>query len=744
MLSTRLGHLAAWPASVAGAVAGALLCGDLRSGLVFVGVAALLLGSGDSVATPIALRCGGIAVLALALADAGAGPVRMTAAGATCLLIWRVTLALSAICGVNGAPTVLVGDADAVSSAARLLSTHADVGLRPVATVTPNGVLPTVLTGGAYTDLARITDELGARHILVVSPAGCSALDQAWGLARPFGVTVTVVPAGAELLTASPRLRSLRGLPVLQLAGRRPTRGAAWAAKRVLDRVVAVLALMILLPVFCLVAAAIWFDDGGTVIFRQERVGRDGRLFTMWKFRSMVVGAEAMLDQLQHVNAAAGPYFKALDDPRVTRAGRILRRFYLDELPQLVNVLRGEMSLVGPRPCHAREVEADPDRFSWRRPVLPGMTGPWQVSGCSWLPREEGVRMDLHYVEHWSLWLDLRILLTTVVVALTGDRRSPFSPAGVPVRLCAGGLRSLTIDDDLAPSPVPCDVSVVVVTHESGDCIVDCLESVLTAVERVSFELIVVDNASSDGTAALVAARFPQVRVIAKRGRSGWATNCNIGTAAAVGRHVLLLNPDTIVPSGMMTALADHLDAHPNAGAVGPRLLWPDGRFQPSVRRFPTVGGTLVRRTPLRRLMGSARLAGRHLVPERDLQQPLSVDWLLGAALAVRRSALDELDGLDDGYRLYCEDIDLCWRLQEHGWSVEFLPGVEAIHELREETLKRFFTRLTLWHVASMARFVRLHGFGRPRPVVRRRVPSITYLRDTESGRSSTPTPTAR
>lgn len=218
--------------------------------------------------------------------------------------------------------------------------------------------------------------------------------------------------AGPRVLT-----RPVQGLPLLHVEAPR-FGGPQLVLKNVADRVAAVLALVLLSPVMLGVALAIRSESGGPVLFRQERVGRGGRSFGMLKFRSMVPDAETMLPALQLVDEGAGPLFKMRNDPRVTRVGAFIRRYSLDELPQLVNVVRGEMSMVGPRPPLPREVatyEADVRR---RLLVKPGLTGLWQISGRSNLSWDESVRLDLYYVENWTPVLDLMILWRTVQVVL--------------------------------------------------------------------------------------------------------------------------------------------------------------------------------------------------------------------------------------------------------------------------------------------------------------------------------------
>ncbi len=197
------------------------------------------------------------------------------------------------------------------------------------------------------------------------------------------------------------------------------------AAKRVMDVVGSALGLIFLTPLLALVAALIRLDSRGPILFRQDRMGLDGRVFRCLKFRTMVPDAERRLLDLESRNeSAGGVLFKIKDDPRVTPLGRFLRRSSLDELPQLWNVLVGQMSLVGPRPLQLRDsrrlAELDPEGYKRRLSVVPGVTGPWQVAGRSELDSEDMLRLDLDYVEQWTVRTDLAILVKTIRVVLAG------------------------------------------------------------------------------------------------------------------------------------------------------------------------------------------------------------------------------------------------------------------------------------------------------------------------------------
>ena len=191
-------------------------------------------------------------------------------------------------------------------------------------------------------------------------------------------------------------------------------------AKRVFDIMLCLLALPIFLPVFLLCGALIWLDDPGPIFFKQLRTGRGGRRFPMYKFRTMVTNAEELKAKYAHLNELTWPDFKMADDPRTTRVGRVLRKTSLDELPQLINVLKGDMSLVGPRPT-----SFDSSTYAlWhteRLEVLPGITGLWQVSGRSNLDFDDRLRLDVEYVERQSLLLDIQILFHTVTAVFTQD-----------------------------------------------------------------------------------------------------------------------------------------------------------------------------------------------------------------------------------------------------------------------------------------------------------------------------------
>ena len=236
------------------------------------------------------------------------------------------------------------------------------------------------------------------------------------------GVEVWLVADFFQTQISRTTMDDFNGRPVLVF---RSTPEASWEglAKQVLDYALGgFLLLTVLVPMMAVVGLLIRLGSSGPVLFRQQRSGLNGRPFTMYKFRTMVSNAEQLKDELAALNEMTGPVFKAANDPRVTKLGRILRKFSIDELPQLVNVLRGEMSLVGPRPLPVDEVKRFDDLAHRRRlSVKPGLTCLWQVSGRNDLKDfREWVRLDLEDIDQWSFWLDLKILCRTVPAVLRG------------------------------------------------------------------------------------------------------------------------------------------------------------------------------------------------------------------------------------------------------------------------------------------------------------------------------------
>jgi exopolysaccharide biosynthesis polyprenyl glycosylphosphotransferase len=235
--------------------------------------------------------------------------------------------------------------------------------------------------------------------------------------ANHAGVKVRIAPTTMELLTQRAEYVPGQGVPLFEL--RPPVfAGLDWMTKRAFDIVVSAAVIAAAAPFWVLIALAVKLDSAGPVFYRDRRVGLGEREFGMFKFRSMYVDASKGQAALESSNEASGPLFKIKDDPRVTRVGRFVRRYSIDELPQLLNVLRGEMSLVGPRPLPLRDYVQLEDWHRKRYLVLPGMTGLWQVSGRIELTFDDLVRLDFYYLENWSIWLDISILAKTLPAVL--------------------------------------------------------------------------------------------------------------------------------------------------------------------------------------------------------------------------------------------------------------------------------------------------------------------------------------
>jgi exopolysaccharide biosynthesis polyprenyl glycosylphosphotransferase len=272
--------------------------------------------------------------------------------------------------------------------------------------------------GDSGVDLAALRETLDRTEAREVILVGAELLPDEEFLellrsVRLRGIPLRVVPGALALMRSRPAVSQSLGLPLLEVSYPRLDNSQR-ALKRALDVTVSLGGLLLLSPLFLAVAVAIRLGSPGPILFRQKRIGADGSVFICYMFRSMYEGAERRQAELEPLNEAEGPVFKIKDDPRVTPAGRLLRRWSVDELPQLVNVLIGEMSLVGPRPLPVRDFHRMGEAHKRRLEAVPGMTGYWQISGRSNLSFEEMVRLDLYYIENWSLSFDVKIILRTL------------------------------------------------------------------------------------------------------------------------------------------------------------------------------------------------------------------------------------------------------------------------------------------------------------------------------------------
>jgi exopolysaccharide biosynthesis polyprenyl glycosylphosphotransferase len=329
--------------------------------------------------------------------------------------------------GVATHRMVLVGTLPEALEVYNAITRNPSAGLLPVAIALTEGYTTSNGAGRrspvpvyAGRDIPSLVAEHGADTIAVCGGAAAgSEPGELRRLAWQFegsGVDLVVAPQLTDIAGPRVHIRPVEGLPLLYVEEPKIS-GVGWLIKNALDRVLALVGLIVLTPVFLTVALSIRLSDKGPIFFRQSRTGREGQTFHVWKFRTMYVDAEDRQADMRDQNESDGMLFKIRDDPRVFPVGRFLRASSIDELPQLINVLMGEMSLVGPRPLPAEDGDFLGD-VRRRLLVRPGITGLWQVSGRSDLSWDDAVRLDLYYVDNWSLVLDLHILWRTIGVVL--------------------------------------------------------------------------------------------------------------------------------------------------------------------------------------------------------------------------------------------------------------------------------------------------------------------------------------
>jgi exopolysaccharide biosynthesis polyprenyl glycosylphosphotransferase len=342
--------------------------------------------------------------------------------------------------GLNLIPTLVVGRGPEAAFCIREMRERPSLGYRVIGAVDSGAVSagpPQTYEGvPVVSDLAGLPEairESAANEVIIADSHvdGDALFDVMMRCGRRRGVEFRIAPSLFNCLPSKTEVDQIGALPMIRLF-REPLSDFARGTKRISDIIIASLTLALLSPFWLLIALLIKFDSKGPIFYAQERVGMDGRIFVVYKFRTMRVDADSEIHReyqrkfiAGHAEANVGdakkPAYKLRDDPRITRIGRILRRLSLDEVPQLFNVLRGDMSVVGPRPPIPYEVEAYELRHRKRLDMKPGLTGLWQVSGRNRLPFEEMVKLDLFYIENWSLLFDLKIILRTVLVMLRGD-----------------------------------------------------------------------------------------------------------------------------------------------------------------------------------------------------------------------------------------------------------------------------------------------------------------------------------
>ncbi len=343
--------------------------------------------------------------------------------------------------GINLIPTLVVGRGPEAAFCIKEMRERPSLGYRVIGVVEssaqPSTQIPASYEGvPVISDLAGLPDairESRANEVIIADANvdGDTLFDVMMRCGRRHGVEFRIAPSLFNCLPSKTEVDQIGALPMIRLF-REPLSDFARGTKRLSDLVIASLTLAMLSPFWLLIALLIKFDSKGPIFYAQERVGMDGRIFLVYKFRTMRMDADSEIHReyqrkfiAGHAEANVGnadePAYKLRDDPRITRVGSWLRRFSLDEVPQLFNVLRGDMSIVGPRPPIPYEVEAYELRHRKRLDMKPGLTGLWQVSGRNRLPFEEMVKLDLFYIENWSLLFDLKIILRTVMVMLRGD-----------------------------------------------------------------------------------------------------------------------------------------------------------------------------------------------------------------------------------------------------------------------------------------------------------------------------------
>jgi len=342
--------------------------------------------------------------------------------------------------GINLIPTLVVGRGPEAALCIKEMRERPSLGYRVVGAV---GSGPLVEEGlqtyegvPVVSDFAGLPDAIrasGANEVIIADSSvdGDALFEVMMRCGRRRGVEFRIAPSLFNCLPSKTEVDQIGALPMIRLF-REPLSDFTRGTKRFVDIAIASLTLALLSPLWLLIAALIKFDSKGSSVYAQERVGMDGRIFLVYKFRTMRIDSNNEIHQeyqrkfiAGHAEANVGdaekPAYKLRDDPRITRVGRVLRRLSLDEVPQLFNVLRGDMSIVGPRPPIPYEVESYDLWHRKRLDMKPGLTGLWQVSGRNRLPFEEMVKLDLFYIENWSLLFDFKIILRTVLAIVRGD-----------------------------------------------------------------------------------------------------------------------------------------------------------------------------------------------------------------------------------------------------------------------------------------------------------------------------------
>jgi len=336
-------------------------------------------------------------------------------------IIKRVFVEYLVAHGYNNVNVLIVGAGKVGTALSKEIKKYPGLGLRVVgflddfksdAAGEGNKIL------GKISDLDCVVQRNFIQQIFITTHHDSQVFLKILEKANDLGVAVKVVPQGFDLTTGNFFRVNIGFIPILEYSN--ADIGRQQTGKRIFDFFVSLMLLIVFFPVFVILSIGICLESRGLPFYSSRRHGKNGKIFNMYKFRSMCQGADQMMDKMRNQNEADGPIFKIKKDPRITRVGQFLRKYSLDELPQILNVLKGEMSLVGPRPLPIDQIEREDLRQLKRLGVKPGITGLWQIRGRSDISFQRLLRWDIWYIKNWSLWLDFTILFQTIPVVLKG------------------------------------------------------------------------------------------------------------------------------------------------------------------------------------------------------------------------------------------------------------------------------------------------------------------------------------